>query len=176
MPGVDVSCLVQIQPVSGSPSAWSHPRILGKRQGSTLLWLRVRLAGRVWLFPKALPPVVLLPCTGVTALLCSSASLHRDASPGASHAGAVLPRGRSCLPPRSWQGRAVRQPAPVTFGGQPWGRMALALAKLSSRRKQGWAVGKEAQRFSLWTGFIPACRGPGVRDWHVEPQHVGSWH
>lgn len=91
----------------------------------------------------------------------------------------MLPRGRSCLPPveLAGKGSAAAGARHIWWAASlPWGRMALALAKLSSRGKQGWAVGEEAQRFSLWTGFIPACRGPGARDWHVEPQHVGSWH
>lgn len=91
----------------------------------------------------------------------------------------MLPWGRNCLLPAELAGkgsvaagaRHVRQTASL-----PRGRMAHALARLSSRGKRGWAVGEGAQHFSLWTGFIPACRGPGARDWHVEPQRVGSWH
>lgn len=74
-----MSYSVQIQPVSGSPPAWSHPGILGKR-----LW--VPPAGRCWLFPKAFPPAVLSLCAGVTTSLCLPASLLRDAL-GASHGG-----------------------------------------------------------------------------------------
>lgn len=87
--------------------------------------------------------------------------------------------GRSCLLPAELAGKGnVAAGACHVWraASLPRGRMAYALARLSIQGKQGWAVGKGNQHLSLWTRSIPACRGPGARDWHAEPQHVGSWH
>lgn len=72
--GVDVSCPVQTQLVSGSPAAWRHPGILGRDEAVPHSISGDHQLGEVGFSQSFSPIQQQLQCIGVPAWLCLSSS------------------------------------------------------------------------------------------------------